>query len=70
MAVKLTVFEYLLYQFGDKQTVTCFILAKQHKISFFISLLAIAKHLLNLTQKVKVIRIVIISAAFLLDKTL
>jgi hypothetical protein len=41
--VKLTVFEDLLHQLGDKQTVFFSTLAKQHEISFFIGLLAIFK---------------------------
>jgi hypothetical protein len=43
MVVKLTVFEYILHQLGDKQTVAFSTLAKQHKISFFVGLLAILK---------------------------
>jgi hypothetical protein len=43
MVVKFTVFENTVHQLGDKQTVVCSTLAKQHKISFFIGLLAIFK---------------------------
>jgi hypothetical protein len=48
IVVKLTVFENFLHQLGDKQTVVCSTLSKQHKISFFVGLLAIPKHSLNL----------------------
>jgi hypothetical protein len=70
MVVKITVFEYLLHQLGDKQSVACSTLTKKHEISFFVGLFAIPKYSLNLAQKVKVIIIVILSAAFLVDKTL
>ncbi len=70
IVVKLTVFENILHQFGEKQTVTFSTLAKQHKVSFLIGLLAIPKQSLNLAQKLEFIRIVIFSAAFLVDKTL
>jgi hypothetical protein len=70
MIVKLTVFENLLHQLGDKQTVAFSTLAKQHKISFFINLFAICKYPLNFAQKLEVIRIVIFSAASLVEKTL
>jgi hypothetical protein len=43
MIVKLTVFEDLLHQRRDKQTIFFSTLAKQHKITFFIGLLAIIK---------------------------
>jgi hypothetical protein len=43
MVVKLTVFENLVHQLDDKQTVACSTLAKQHKISFLIGLLIIFK---------------------------
>jgi hypothetical protein len=70
MVVKLTVFENILHQLGDKQAVFCLALAKQHKISFLIGLLAIPKHPLNLAQKLEVIRIVISSATSMVEKTL
>jgi hypothetical protein len=70
IVVKLTVFENILHQLGDKLTVICSTLTKQHKISFFVGLLAISKYLLNLTQKLEVVRIVTLSAAFLVEKTL
>jgi hypothetical protein len=70
MVVKLTIFKNLLHQLDEKHTLACSTLAKQHNISFFISLLAIPEHPLNLVQKLEFIRIVIFSAAFLLDKTL
>jgi hypothetical protein len=41
--VKLTVFENFLHQLGDKQSVACSTLAKQHKILFFIDQLATLK---------------------------
>jgi hypothetical protein len=43
MVAKLGVFEYLLHELGDKQAVAFSTFAKQHKISFFIDLLAILK---------------------------
>jgi hypothetical protein len=43
MVFKLTLFENFLHQFGDKQTVICSTLTKQHKFSFIIGLLAIFK---------------------------
>jgi putative Ca2+/H+ antiporter (TMEM165/GDT1 family) len=70
MVVKLAVFENILHQLGDKSTIACSTLAKQHKILFIIGLLAILKHPLNLTQKLEVIRIVILSAASLVEKTI
>jgi hypothetical protein len=70
IVVKFTVFENILHQLGDKQAISCSTLTKQHKISFFVGLLAIPKHLLNLAQKLEVIRIIILSAAFLVDNTL
>ncbi len=42
--IKLTAFEYLLHQLGDKQTVVFSTLTKQDQISFFIGLLAIVKY--------------------------
>jgi hypothetical protein len=48
MVVILTVFENILHKLDDKQTVTFSILGKQHKISFFLGLLAITEHPLNL----------------------
>jgi hypothetical protein len=66
MVVKLTVFEDLLHQLRDKQTVFFSTLAEQHKILFFIGLLVIFKYALYLTQKLEVIRIVILSAASLI----
>jgi hypothetical protein len=68
--VKLSVFENILHQLGEKQTVACSTLAKQHKVSFFVGLLTIPKQPLNLTQKPKIIRIVIFSAASLVKKIL
>ncbi len=68
MVVKLIVFENILHQLGYKQTVTFSTLAKQHKVSFFVGLIAVSKHPLNLAQKLKVIRIVIFSAAFFVEK--
>jgi hypothetical protein len=70
MIVKLTIFDNLLHQLDEKHTLACSTLAKQHKVSFFIGLFAIPEHPLNLVQKLEVIRIVIFSAAFLLDITL
>jgi hypothetical protein len=43
MVVKLAVFENILHQLGDKQTVACSTLAKKHKVLFLIGLLAIFK---------------------------
>jgi hypothetical protein len=68
--VKLSVFENILHKLGYKHTVVCSTLTKQNKISLFIGLLAIPKHLLNLAQKLEVITIVISSAASLVEKTL
>jgi hypothetical protein len=70
VAAKFTVFQNLLHQLYDKQTLACSSLARQHKVSFFIGLLAIPKQPLNLAHKLEVIRIVIFSAASLVDKTL
>jgi hypothetical protein len=70
MIVKLSVFEYLQHQLIDKQAVFLCTLAKQHKISFFVGLLVIPKQALNLAQKLEVIRIVISSAASMVEKTL
>jgi hypothetical protein len=70
MIVKLTIFENILHQLGDKQNVAFSTLAKQNKVSFFVGLLAIAKQPLNLAQKLEVIRIVIFSAASLIHKAL
>jgi hypothetical protein len=70
MVVKLTVFKNILHHLSDKHIVSCCTLAKQQKISFFVDLLAIPKHPLNLAQKLKIIRIVIFSAASLIEKTL
>jgi hypothetical protein len=70
IVVKLAVFEKILHQLGDKQAIAFSTLAKQHKVSFFVGLLAIPKHPLNLAQKLEVIRIVILSAASLVEKTL
>jgi hypothetical protein len=41
--VELPVFENILNQLGDKQTIVLSTLAKKHKVSFFIGLLAILK---------------------------
>jgi hypothetical protein len=49
IVIKFTVFENILHQLGDKQTVACSTLTRQHKISLFIGLLAITKQPLNLT---------------------
>jgi hypothetical protein len=70
MVVKFTVFENILHQLGDKQTVAFSTVAKQHKISFFVGLLTVPKQPFNLAQKLEVIRIVIFSAAFFVDRTL
>jgi hypothetical protein len=43
IVIKLTVFENILHQIGDKKTVFCSTLAKQHNILFLICLLAILK---------------------------
>jgi hypothetical protein len=43
IVVKLTIFENILHQLDDKQTVTYSTLAKKHKISFFVDLIAIFK---------------------------
>jgi hypothetical protein len=68
--VKLSVFENILDQLGNKQAIFCSTLTKQHKISFFVDLLAIPKQPFNLAQKLELIRIVILSATFLVEKTL
>jgi hypothetical protein len=70
MIVKVAVFEDFLHKLDDKQTLTCSTLAKQYKVSFFIGLLAIHDYPLNFVQKSEVIRILIIYAASLVDKTL
>jgi hypothetical protein len=70
MVVEIAVSENILHQLGDKQTVACSTLAKQHKVLFLIGLLAIPKQPLNLTQKLKIIRIVISSATSMVEKTL
>jgi hypothetical protein len=43
MVLKLTVFEYILNQLDDKETLAYSTVAKQHKISFLIGLLVIFK---------------------------
>jgi hypothetical protein len=43
MVVKLTVFENILHQLGDKQSVAFSTLTKQYKISFFVGLITIIK---------------------------
>ncbi len=68
MVVKFTVFQNLLNQLDDKQTLACSTLAKQHEISFFVGLLSIPKYPLNLTQKLEMIRIVIFSTPSLVHK--
>ena len=70
VVVKLAVSENILHKLRDKQSVACSALAEQHKVSFFIGLPSIPKHPLNLAQKLEVLRIVIFSAASLVEKTL
>jgi hypothetical protein len=44
MVIELAVFENILDQLGDKQTFSFSTISKQHKISFFVDLLAILKY--------------------------